>query len=62
MCQLSLSKQHQREAVELELAHSLVVLNLCNAMQGSFSELNTSTEEMQLALKRGDDADVHAKI
>ena len=48
--------------MEEELERCVILLDLCSAVQESFVELKASVQEIQLALKRGDDAAAHPKI
>ncbi|XP_066338703.1 uncharacterized protein [Miscanthus floridulus] len=52
----------QRKMAEEELDRSLVLIDLCSAMQESLAELKTSVQELRLVLRRGDDAAVQLKI
>ncbi|KAF0915895.1 hypothetical protein E2562_000540 [Oryza meyeriana var. granulata] len=60
--QIGLSLPQQKKIVEEELDRSLVLIDLCNAMQENFAELKMSTQELQLALKRDNDVAVQLKI
>ena len=59
--QVTLCHTLQRLAVEAELGRSLVVLDLCNAMQETLMELKMTVQELLLLLKRGEDATCQVK-
>ncbi|XP_006662754.1 uncharacterized protein LOC102701945 [Oryza brachyantha] len=60
--QAGLSLHQQKQMVEEELDRSLVLIDLCHAMQESMAELKMSIHELQLALKRGDAVAAQNKI
>ncbi|KAF7053076.1 hypothetical protein CFC21_061072 [Triticum aestivum] len=60
--QVGLSFPQNKKMVEEELERSLLLIDLCNSMQENLAELKMSTQELQLVLKRGDDAAVQLKV
>jgi hypothetical protein len=52
----------QRKMLDAEIESSLELLDLCNTMQEIFVELKAIIQDLQVALRKGDDATVQAKI
>ncbi|VAH93508.1 unnamed protein product [Triticum turgidum subsp. durum] len=60
--QVGLSFPPNKKMVEEELERSLVLIDLCNSMQENLAGLKMNTQELELVLKRGDDAAVQLKV
>ena len=52
----------QRKMLDAEMERSLELLDLCNAMHEDFAELKAIVQDLQLSLRKGEDAAVQAKI
>jgi hypothetical protein len=52
----------QRKLFDREMECSLELLDLCNAMNEVFTELKSIIQDLQVSLRKGDDAVVQAKI
>lgn len=52
----------QRKMLDGEVETSLELLDLCNTMQEIFVDLKAVIQELQMALRKGDDATVQARI
>ena len=52
----------QRKMLDAEMERSLELLDLCNAMHEDFAELKAIVQDLQVSLRKGDDAVVQAKI
>nr|CAB3445632.1 unnamed protein product [Digitaria exilis] len=52
----------QRKLLDGEMESSLELLDLCNAMHDDFAELKAIVQDLQVSLRKGDDAAVQAKI
>ncbi|PUZ52614.1 hypothetical protein GQ55_6G285000 [Panicum hallii var. hallii] len=52
----------QRKMLDGEIESSLELLDLCNTMQEIFVELKAIIQELQMALRKGDDATVQSRI
>ncbi|KAL6646325.1 hypothetical protein ACP70R_017933 [Stipagrostis hirtigluma subsp. patula] len=52
----------QKKMLDGEMESSLELLDLCNTMQEIFVELKDIIQELQVALRKGDDATLQAKI
>ncbi|TVU17345.1 hypothetical protein EJB05_33370, partial [Eragrostis curvula] len=52
----------QRKVFDGEMERSLVLLDLCNTVQEIFLELKAIIQELQVALRKGDDAVIQARI
>ena len=52
----------QRKMLDGEMECSLELLDLCNAMHEDFAELKAIVQDLQVSLRKGDDAAVQAKI
>ncbi|KAI4973335.1 hypothetical protein ZWY2020_029043 [Hordeum vulgare] len=56
------SSSQQRKMLDGEMECSLELLDLCSTMQEIFVELKAIIQDLQVALRKGDDAAVQAKI
>ncbi|XP_015696121.2 uncharacterized protein LOC107304846 [Oryza brachyantha] len=52
----------QRKLLDGEMEYSLELLDLCNTMNEVFTELKAIIQDLQVSIRKGDDAVVQAKI